>query len=106
MSDMPLGFANEVLAAIARVPQSGRFGTRKVFISSIWSVLVDAGRTALTLDGFKVQLLAAQHAGQLSLARADLIAAMPSAVVIASEIDRDGATWHFAIDPQARDLWT
>ena len=105
MSEALLDFANDVGAAIARVPQSGRFGSRKVFISSIWRVLVDTGRTALALDGFKVQLLAAQRAGQLSLARADLVAAMPKDSVIASEIECDGATWHFAIDPQARDGW-
>lgn len=105
MSDMHIGFAEGVREAITRVPQSGRFGSRKVFIFFIWNALVHAGCTALTLDDFKRQLIAAQRAGEVSLARADLVAAMPRDAVAASEIVHNGTTWHFALDPSAHDAW-
>ena len=99
------GFAAAVNAAIARVPESGRFGTRKVFVSAIWGALVASGYRTADFDGFKAQLIAAQRAQLLSLARADLVAAMPAAMVAASEIAHGGATYHFVVDERARDPW-
>jgi hypothetical protein len=96
-------FAASVNAAIARVPESGRFGRRKVFVSAIWDAL--AGCDGLCLDGFKSQLIAAQRAQLLSLARADLVAAMPPATVASSEIAHYGATYHFVVDAQAPEAW-
>jgi hypothetical protein len=99
------GFAAAVNAAIARVPESGRFGTRKVFVSAIWAALVSGGYRSSTFEGFKAQLVAAQRARLLLLARADLVAAMPAGSVAASEIVLDGATYHFVVDERARDPW-
>jgi hypothetical protein len=98
-------FAATVDAAIARVPEGGRFGTRKVFVSAIWDAIPVAGRNRLSLDDFKSHLIAAQRAQLLSLARADLVAAMPGAAVAASEITHHGATYHFVIDTHAREAW-
>jgi hypothetical protein len=94
-----------VNAAIARVPEDGRFGPRKVFVSAIWAALIAGGYRSCSFERFKAQLIAAQRARLLSLARADLVAAMPAATVAASEIVHDGATYHFVIDERARDPW-
>jgi hypothetical protein len=106
MSTVPLSqFAAVVDAAIARVPESGRFGNRKVFVSAIWDAITPAEYASLSMDDFKSQLIAAQRAQLLSLARADLVAAMPGAVVAASEIMHNGATYHFVIDAHSREVW-
>lgn len=89
-----------------RVSESGRFGARKVFVSAIWEALPQADRARLDLDDFKAQLFAAHRAQLLSLARADLVAAMPAEMVTASQMEPDrGVTFHFVIDPRARDSW-
>lgn len=104
-TDALAAFASNVQDTLPRIAENGRFGTRKVFVSAIWNALIDAGCTRLTFDGFKCQLIAAQRVGQLSLARADYVAAMPIASVMASEIQHQGATYHFVIDRNARDPW-
>ena len=77
----------------------GRFGDRKVFVSAAWRALaLDPRWAALSLDDFKTRLVAAHRAGELQLARADLVAAMDPALVAASEIAVDGASFHFVID--------
>jgi hypothetical protein len=92
-------FAATVTDAIARVPDCGRFGSRKVFVSAVWDAMPEAERARQNLDSFKVQLFAAHRAQLLSLARADLVAAMPRAAVAASELESDrGVTYHFVID--------
>ena len=45
------------------------------------------------------------RAVKVELARAALVAAMPAALVAASELAADGASWHFAIDPRAGEEW-
>ena len=93
-------FAATVKEAIARVPDSGRFGSRKVFVSSLWEALRDAERAHQNLDTFKEQLFAAHRAQLLSLARADLVAAMPPTMVARSQMEPDrGVTYHFVVDP-------
>lgn len=92
-------FAGAVRNAIARVPESGRFGSRKVFVSAVWDALPVVERERQSLHGFKAQLFAAHRAQLLSLARADLVAAMPPAAVAESEIEpARGVTFHFVID--------
>ena len=54
-------FATAVKNAIARVPESGRFGSRKVFVSSVWDALPEIDRARQNLDAFKAQLLQAQR---------------------------------------------
>jgi len=93
----PAGFAAEVLRA-AGASADGWFGDRKVFVSAVWSELRRDPRWAeLALAEFKARLVAAHRAGELTLARADLVAAMDPALVAASEIAADGASFHFLV---------
>jgi hypothetical protein len=93
----PPSFANEVLRAAGAV-HDGRFGDRKVFVSALWHELRNDPRwSALTLDELKARLVAAHRAGELTLARADLVAAMDPELVAASEITADGASFHFLV---------
>jgi hypothetical protein len=90
-------FAGAVLAA-AGTAREGRFGDRKVFVSAVWDELHKRPAwAALALDDFKARLVAAHRAGELTLARADLVAAMDPALVAASEIAADGASFHFLV---------
>jgi hypothetical protein len=106
MNAVPLGeFVANVKNAIGRVPSEGRFGHRKVFVSAVWNALPSATRDAYTVAEFKSRLVAAHRAALLSLSRADLVAAMETASVQASEIVYDCATYHFVNDAGARDPW-
>jgi|GEM_PF-2077420 len=90
-------FARDVKRAAAAV-RDGRFGDRKVFVSAVWDELRQEPRWAtLALDDFKARLFAAHGAGELTLARADLVAAMDPALVAASEIEVSGASFHFVV---------
>jgi len=90
-------FASAVLRA-ANAMQTGRFGDRKMFVSALWHELRrDPAWAATTLDELKARLLAAHRAGEVTLARADLVAAMDPALVAASEIVADGASFHFVV---------
>jgi hypothetical protein len=80
----------------------GWFGDRKVFVSAVWDQLRrDPCWAGLGLAGFKADLVAAHRAGRLTLARADLVAAMDPALVAASEIAVDGASFHFVVKERA-----
>jgi hypothetical protein len=83
-----------------------RFGARKVFISAVWAALAGIHRNAGELVTFQRRLTLATRAGLIELARADLVAAMPIDVVMASEIANRWQTFHFVIDSAARDPWT
>jgi len=97
----PEPFAEAVRRAAGAVVD-GWFGDRKVFVSAVWDQLRRAPRwAALGLAGFKAQLVVAHRAGELSLARADLVAAMDPALVAASEIAVDGASFHFLVQERA-----
>ena len=90
-------FAAEV-REVATAAHDGVFGDRKVFIAAVWNGLRRAPAwSSLTLDDFKARLVAAHRAGDLSLARADLVAAMDPELVAASETTTDGASFHFII---------
>jgi hypothetical protein len=93
-------FAADV-QAVARTIRDGVFGDRKVYISSVWDQLRRAPAwSAISLDDFKMRLLSAHRAGDLVLARADLVAAMNPSMLAASETVVDGATFHFIVrDP-------
>jgi hypothetical protein len=98
------GFAREVQAAADR-EQEGRFGTRKVFIATVWRRLRDrpASRcTDMDLDTFKRHLVDANRADLLGLHRADLVPLMDPAEVRASEITYGNATFHFIESPFVR----
>jgi len=95
--DAPQSFAADVQRA-ARSAATGRFGDRKVFVAAVWDELRrDPRWAAITLDDLKARLVAAHRAGELALARADLVAAMDPALVAASEITADGASFHFVV---------
>ena len=108
--------------ALAGVRDAGRFGDRKVFISSLWAMVLtlDAETGGNLTDGatiehFKAWLLrsrlltcdgTAEGAPLVVLARADLVAAMNHTLVAASETIADGASFHFVLDPHvARDVY-
>jgi hypothetical protein len=96
-TEPPAAFAADVLRA-AGAATAGWFGDRKIFVYAVWDQLRSDPRwSALTLPAFKAQLLAAHRAGELTLARADLVAAMDPALVAASEIAADGASFHFLV---------
>jgi hypothetical protein len=100
-ADAPAAFAEAVLRAADAVVD-GWFGDRKVFVSAVWDQLRrDPQWAGLGLAGFKADLVAAHRAGQLTLARADLVAAMDPALVAASEIAVDGASFHFLVKERA-----
>ena len=81
-----------------------RFGTRKVFVSAVFEALSRAGH-AVDVEVVKPRLVDANRRGLLSLARADLVAAMPFDLVKASEIEDRWSTFHFVVDVGARDPW-
>jgi hypothetical protein len=98
------GFAAEVQAAADR-EQEGRFGTRKVFIASVWRRLREAPSSRCTdmdLDAFKRHLVAANRADLLGLHRADLVPLMDPDLVRTSEIAYGNATFHFIESPFVR----
>jgi hypothetical protein len=90
-----------VLAALQTVHDEGRFGDRKVFIAPLWDRV--GGKIHMSLLEFKRWLIDQHRQRHLTLARADLIAAMPYDMVRRSEANTEGAhsgaTYHFVIDP-------
>ena len=101
--------------ALADVQDAGRLGDRKVFIASLWTMMLrleaQTGGTltdGVTLEHFKAWLIRSlritrdgteKGAPLVVLARADFVAAMDNTVVAASETIMDGATFHFVLDP-------
>jgi hypothetical protein len=80
-----------------------RFGTRKVFLAAVHAAL--GGEGAIHLEAFKQRMVSASRAGLLVLARADLVAAMPQAVVAASAVFNGCTEFHFMLDDAVRDPW-
>jgi hypothetical protein len=88
----------DAVRSAARHAHDGVFGDRKVFISSVWDALrATPPWSALDLDDFKAKLVSAHRRQELELARADLVAAMDPALVMASETRTDGAMFHFIV---------
>jgi hypothetical protein len=110
---LDLALADLMRRALTAVGAAGRFGSRKVFISALWIAMLRLDAAAVTrlavgeLAHFKRWLLRAQHLTRsdskptplVVLARADLVAAMPGALVAESETSTDGASYHFVLDP-------
>jgi hypothetical protein len=93
--DTPPTFATAVRDAADRATD-GTFGGRKVFISTVWrGVREQPAFRDLSLEQFKRELVAAHKAGLVSLARADLTAAMDAAAVRESETTHLEARYHF-----------
>lgn len=80
----------DAVDALREAAKSGeRFGGRKVFLSSIVDMKDAQTRRVL---------LALHRDGLIELTRADLVAAMDPKLVKASELDAEGATYHFLVD--------
>ena len=110
-----LEIADLVHRALAAMRGTGRFGDRKVFIASLWAMVLHVEAQTrgtlpcgATLEQFKAWLLRGlrltrdgteRGAPLVVLARADLVAAMDPTMVAASETVTDGATFHFVLDP-------
>jgi hypothetical protein len=100
-------FARTVLAIAEGVEQDptaddlarGRFGTRKVFIAAVRRGLRDTAYARLPRADVDELMLKARRDGLLSLARADLVAAMDPAELRDSEITHPliGSTVHFVV---------
>lgn len=82
-------------------PRRGSFGDRKVFVSALWD---DVGaRLGMSLDEFKRWLVQEHRAQRLTLARADLVAAMDTKTIARSDIVADGARFNFVVvEPKTR----
>jgi hypothetical protein len=95
----PADRLSELAAAVrdaAARAREGVFGRTMVFIASLWRTLQSHPAVAgLSLDEFKHRLVAANRAGLLVLARADLVAAMDPRDVSESEIRHLEASYHF-----------
>lgn len=100
-------FAAVVHAVIAQLGATAgeRFGARKVYISAIYTAAMLTDHEVGELDTFKARLIAANRAGLLDLARADLIAAMDPEAVEVSEIHHLTSTFHFVLDRSACEPW-
>jgi hypothetical protein len=110
-----LDIANLVHRALAAVQEAGRCGDRKVFIASLWAMMLhieaQTGGTVTrgaSIEHFKAWLLRGlrltrdgteKGAPLVVLARADFVAAMDPTMVAASETLTDGASFHFVLDP-------
>jgi len=95
-------FAQAVKAAAAAESRAV-FDDRNVFISAVWRAL--RGRPPIdrmSLDAFKHALIAAHRAGELALARADLVAVMDPTEVAASETASGEARYHFVVREEPR----
>lgn len=95
--DLPT-FAKHALGAARQTPREGRFGENKVFISHAWQASqTDPILAGLDLGEFKTRLAEANQARLLTLSRADLVEAMNTSDVQASEIRHMGASYHFIL---------
>lgn len=107
-----LANADLMMRAVADVQAPGRFGDRKVFISEAWARMQEMDTQGLTagatLDDFKNWLLRNLRQTRdgrpggvplVVMARADFVSAMDPRLVAASQLDADGATYNFILDP-------
>lgn len=110
-SSVTLSGADAVNAAARDViARGGGFGDNKAFIVEVWEII--GHPSDMTLDEFKAILWDMRRAGSVSLARADLVEAMPRRKVELSEFrpkmfawsrddDFGGETYHFVRVPAA-----
>jgi hypothetical protein len=92
---LPLETFATMVRRAASEASEGVFGRRKVFISRLWEQLRAEPAGATSLDEFKRRLVSAHKAGLLTLARADLVAAMDPRDVANSETRHLEARYHF-----------
>ncbi len=102
LDDAPLSeFGKGVLDTVASVGNGDneRYGDEKVFIAAAYKKLSSSGQFKGSAGDFKKKLVKAMAGGHLIMARADLVGAMPKDAVASSEIEDQGATFHFILDP-------
>lgn len=77
-----------------QAPDHEHYGSEKTFISGIYTQLKKE-YPHVTLPQFKAKLLQHMRDGHVTLARADLVSAMPGDKVASSETTTDLSTFHF-----------
>lgn len=88
-------FADRVVQA-ARACKTGWFGAHEVFIAHVWRQFQRQGEDPnMDENTFKIRLKEANNRHLLTLSRADLIEAMDTQDVAASEIRHFNAVYHF-----------
>ncbi len=98
-SPPPDALLKAVREVIPSVGADGRHGPEKVFVSALWRGLAsNRSINDVPLDSFKRWLLSANRSGQVILARADFPSLMNQKLLADSEIEDQGATFHFVID--------
>jgi hypothetical protein len=85
-------FASAVRIAAAR-PQTAKYHGEVAYIASIKAEWFRYSDT----ETFAAMMMAAHQAGLLRMCRADLVGAMDGAMVMASEITYQRATFHFVV---------
>lgn len=96
-------FAATVKAIARTSPEEDRFYENKAYISAVWRASQrEDGFPRLALADFKQHLIEANGAGLLRLSRADLVQAMPPALVADSETEYLNATFHFVLIEEGR----
>lgn len=93
-SILPPGATFIVEDAANAVAKSKRFGDRNVFVSDVYKEVKKAG-VDISFEDFKRELLRMHREGNVRLSRADYVAAMDPKKVLESEINADGADFHF-----------
>ena len=69
--------------------------------------LSEADRARQSLGGFKGTAVRRRSGAVVSLARADLVAAMPAGLLATSKIEPDrGVMFHFILDASRGDTWS
>jgi hypothetical protein len=97
-TDMDLPAFAATVQALARTLTTGRWGENKVFVNHIWrGFQAETHFPRLDLTAFKARLVEAHRRGLLRLERADLVEAMNSEDVRASETTFLNATYHFLL---------
>jgi len=91
-----------VLEAVRTAPRRARYGRDNVFVYPVWKKVKD--EVGMSLPEFKVWLVAQNRDQNLELVRADLVDDMDPRLVEESEISSLGASFHFIIDRDARQL--
>lgn len=91
-----------VLDAIRGAPQSGRLGTRKMLVSTLYDLV--GARLGVTLEELEAWLLRQHFDGKITLARADLVSVTDPDLGRRSEVDhrRVSTAYRFVVDPSAR----
>jgi uncharacterized protein YkvS len=92
VDEHPSHLAEIVHATLPKVPDSGRFGDRKVFTHEVYNAMSPAEQAKFggTVDKFKDKLVELQKSQHVTLSRADMPQAMDAKQVAASHVSLEG----------------